>query len=195
MEDFNNCKRVPPLVIYMLSDKEIIQGCIEQKVHAQELLYNRYAPNMYGICLRFAKNAMEADDILQESFIKIFRNLESFQFKGSFEGWIRRTIINTAINYIKKNLKHQYHDDVDEVRTIEGNLESGLEKLSVEELLTLIRELPTGYSTVFNLYVIEGYSHREIAEQLGVSENTSKSQLARARQALQKKLNGLMHNK
>lgn len=179
----------------MLSEKEIIQGCLEQNNKAQELLYSRYAPKMYGVCMRFAKTAMEADDILQESFIKVFKNLESFSFKGSFEGWIRKTVINTAINYIKKNLKHQYHADVTEERSIEGSMEGGIEKLSAEELLKLIRELPTGYSTVFNLYVIEGYSHKEIADKLGVSENTSKSQLARARQSLQAKLKKLISKK
>ncbi|MCD4683809.1 MAG: sigma-70 family RNA polymerase sigma factor [Bacteroidales bacterium] len=146
---------------------------------------------MYGVCLRFAKNQMEADDILQEGFIKVFLNLRTFRNEGSLEGWIRRTIVNTAINLFKKNAKYLKDIEIDKAEIVQNTEEGALDKISVEELLNLIRELPAGYRMVFNLNVIEGYTHKEISELLKISENTSKSQLSRARQTLQKKLSKL----
>ncbi len=138
--------------------------------------------------MRFAKNQMEADDILQEGFIKVFTNLKSFRNEGSLEGWVRKTIVNTAINLYKKNLKHQKDTDIEQAEVVQNFEQSSLDKISVQELMDIIRDLPTGYRVVFNLNVIEGYSHKEISQLLEISENTSKSQLSRARQALQKKL-------
>lgn len=141
--------------------------------------------------MRFAKNQMEADDILQEGFIKVFTNLKTFRNEGSLEGWVRRTIINTAINLYKKNIKHLKDTDIGQAEVVQTMEQSSLDKLSVQELLKIIKDLPNGYRVVFNLNVIEGYSHKEIGQLLEISENTSKSQLSRARQALQKKLNEL----
>lgn len=172
----------------MNSEEDLINRCLKNDQKAHEVLYKRFAPKMYGVCMRFAKNQMEADDILQEGFIKVFTNLKSFRNEGSLEGWIRRTIVNTAINLYKKNLKHQKDTDLEQAEVIQNQETNSLEKLSVQELLKLIMELPTGYRVVFNLNVIEGYSHKEIGDLLEISENTSKSQLSRARLALQKKL-------
>jgi len=179
----------------MNSEEDLINRCLENDQKAHEVLYKRFAPKMYGVCMRFAKNQMEADDILQEGFIKVFTNLKSFRNEGSLEGWIRRTIVNTAINLYKKNLKHQKDTDLEQAEVIQNQETNSLEKLSVQELLKLIMELPTGYRVVFNLNVIEGYSHKEIGDLLEISENTSKSQLSRARLALQKKLFNLNRTK
>jgi RNA polymerase sigma-70 factor (ECF subfamily) len=175
----------------MHSEEELINQCLENNAQAQEDFYRRYAPKMYGVCLRFAKNKMEADDILQEGFIKVFVNLKSFRNEGSLEGWVRRTIVNTAINYYKKNAKYMKDTGIEQAETMQNLDSTILDKISVESLLKLIRELPSGYRMVFNLNVIEGYTHKEISEILEISENTSKSQLSRARQTLQKKVKEL----
>lgn len=172
----------------MHSDKEFIDKCLKNDPRSQELLYKRYAPKMFGICLRFAKNKMEAEDILQDGFIKIFVNLKTYRNEGSFEGWIRRTIINTAINYYKKKTRSFREIDIDDTEIVHNVGVDVIDKLSTDEMLKLVRELPEGYRLVFNLNVIEGYTHKEIGDMLGISENTSKSQLSRARSALQKKI-------
>lgn len=155
---------------------------------SNEMLYRYFAPRMYGICLRFAGNEMEADDILQEGFIKILTKIKNFRNEGSLEGWIRRTIINTAINYYRKNQRNSRFSDIEGMEVPESNVENIFDKFSKEELLQLIQELPNGYRTVFNLNVIEGYTHREIGEMLNISDNTSKSQLTRAKNILQKRV-------
>ncbi len=171
----------------MYSEEELIRRCLKNNAKAQEEFYRRFASKMYGVCLRFAKNRMEADDFLQEGFIKVFMNLGSFRQEGSLEGWIRRTIVNTAINLIKKNQKYLQDTELDKADLVETR-SSALEDLSTEELLGIIAELPLGYRMVFNLNVMEGYTHKEIGELLDISENTSKSQLSRARNALQRKI-------
>jgi len=172
----------------MNSEREMIELCLKNDVRAQELFYRQYAGKMFGVCLRYAGNPMEAEDILQEGFIRTFLNLHHFRFEGSLEGWIRRTMVNTAINHYKKQLKFQKEVEIREAVTFATNQEDVLSKLSTEELLGIIRELPTGYRTVFNLYVMEGYTHKEIGDLLGISENTSKSQFSRARNAIMNNL-------
>lgn len=162
---------------------------------SQELLYKYFAPKMYGICLRFAGNQMEADDIMQEGFIKVFTQLKNFRNEGSFEGWIRRTFINTAINYYRKNLRSSKFQNIDDIEVTINNEENIYDLLSKEELINIVRELPNGYRTVFNLNVIEGYTHKEIGAMLNISDNTSKSQLTRARSILQKKVTAMMKRK
>jgi len=162
---------------------------------SNELLYKYFAPKMYGICLRFAGNQMEADDIMQEGFIKVFTQLKNFRNEGSFEGWIRRTFINTAINYYRKNLRFSKFQNVDDLEVTLNNEEDIYDSLSKEELINLVQELPNGYRTVFNLNVIEGYTHKEIGEMLNISDNTSKSQLTRARGILQKKVKSMLIQK
>lgn len=175
----------------MNSEGDLIKRCLNKEARAQEELYKRYAPKMYGVCLRFAKNQMEADDILQDGFIKVYLNLKSFRNEGSLEGWIRRTIVNTAINLYKKNAKYLKDIEIEKAGIVHDHEEGAVDKISAKELLELIKELPTGYKMVFNLNVIEGYTHKEISNLLDISENTSKSQLSRARQTLQNKLSKL----
>jgi RNA polymerase sigma-70 factor (ECF subfamily) len=172
----------------MYTDKELIERCLENDPRAQEFLYKRFSRRMYGVCLRFARNTLEADDILQEGFIKVFTFLKDYRQEGSLEGWIRRTFVNTAINYYHSKENEWKETSIDKAGSFHPVSEDLLEKISVEDLLEIIRELPQGYRMVFNLYVIEGYNHQEIAEMLQISENTSKSQLSRARAALQERL-------
>ncbi|MCD4736953.1 MAG: sigma-70 family RNA polymerase sigma factor [Bacteroidales bacterium] len=175
----------------MFADDKLIEGCLNNDSRAQESLYKQYAPKMFGVCMRFAKNQMEAEDILQEGFIKVYSYLKTFRREGSLEGWIRKTVINTAINLYKKNLKHMRDGDLDEADRMKVEKEDAVDRLSLNELLELIQELPDGYRMVFNLYIIEGFTHKEIGNMLEISENTSKSQLSRARNALQKKISEL----
>lgn len=170
------------------SEEELRALCIKGDGDAQNELYRRYAPKLWGVCLRFAKNQMSAEDILQEGFIRIFTYLDRFENKGSFEGWMRRTMVNTAINYYKKNLSSAKEAEYHEYMGGKSNNADAISSLSHQELLSLIQKLPNGYRTIFNLYIIEGYSHRDIAERLNISENTSKSQLSRARAFLKNQI-------
>lgn len=179
----------------MYSEEELIHLCLNNDAKAQEEFYRRFAPKMYGVCLRFGKSRMEADDFLQEGFIKAFTNLKSFRNEGSLEGWIRRTIVNTSINLLKKNAKYLKDIEIEKVDVLQQDDTGAFENLCAKELLELIATLPVGYRMVFNLNVIEGYTHKEISELLGISENTSKSQLSRARHTLQKKITGQPVNK
>jgi RNA polymerase sigma factor (sigma-70 family) len=169
--------------------KEIIEGCVRGEKRWQDALYKRFSSLLYGICLRYAKNKMEAQDVLQEVFVKIFTNIHTYHHDGSFEGWLRRIAVNTSITHYRKNLKHAYHDDIDEVVRLndEPVVFTDLE-FTQEELMTCIGKLPPGYKTVFNLYVVEGFMHKEIGDMLGIDVNTSKSQLSRAKTYLQKEL-------
>jgi len=169
-------------------DEDFIERCLNNDSKTQGELYKQLAPKMFGICLRYAKNQMEAEDVLQEGFIKVFRYLKDYRNDGSLEGWVRRTMVNTAINFYKKKIKYQKDVSLDQTDPINNDEESAIDKLSAKELLEVIRELPDGYRMVFNLNVIEGYTHKEIGEMLNISENTSKSQLSRARGVLQEKL-------
>ena len=150
----------------------------------QRELYNRFASKMYGVCLRYAANAEEAEDILQEGFIKVFKKMSSFRGEGSFEGWIRRIFVNTAIEHYRKKIYLQPITEHEEA-TVEGKYLSVLDSLAEKDIINLVQQLSPGYRTVFNMYVVEGYTHKQIGEQLGISEGTSKSQLSRAKQILQ----------
>jgi len=178
----------------MDSDRQLIEGVLKKDPKAQETMYRRFAPKMYGVCLRFARNTMEAEDILQEGFIKVYTYLKDYRYEGSFEGWIRRTFVNTAINFYRRKSKELLEVSIQQHEIAVPFNATIIENLSVKELLKLIQELPEGYRIVFNLNVMEGYTHKEIAELLGISENTSKSQLSRARTALQKKINHRKNN-
>jgi RNA polymerase sigma factor (sigma-70 family) len=150
----------------------------------QQELYQRFASKMYGVCLRYAGSAEEAEDVLQEGFIKVFNKIGSFRGDGSFEGWIRRIFVNTAIEHYRKKIYLQPITEYEE-DTMEGKYLSVLDKMEEKDIIQLVQQLSPGYRTVFNMYVIEGYSHKQIAEALGISEGTSKSQLSRAKQILQ----------
>jgi len=171
------------------SDTDIIQGCLANDIRMQEALYQKYAARMYAVCLRYAGNAEGAQDILQEGFVKVFRNLSKFRADGSFEGWMRRIFVNTAIEHHRR--RHPLADPFSErEEQIEEGSWNALDKLALEDLMKMIQSLPEGYRTVFNLYTVEGYSHQEIGEMLGIQEGTSKSQFARARKALLERIKG-----
>lgn len=166
-----------------LTDETLIQLSASGDRRSQKLLYDRYASKMFGVCLRYAQDYQNAEDILQEGFVKAFRNMEKFRFEGSFEGWLRRIMVNTAIEMHRRK-NHLYPLVEVENTDIELVEENAVNMLAADDLMTMIASLSPGYRTVFNLYAIEGYSHKEIAEQLNISEGTSKSQLARARYIL-----------
>ncbi len=181
-------------------DTKIFEGVLKGKRHAQNMLFKKYAPLMLGICMRYAQNKAEAEDMVQEGFIKIFTKAGDFRGDGSFEGWMKRIMVNTAISYYKSHLKHQHHtdmDDVNETIAADDGHEDDLEEVNLpkDKLMELIQGLPEGYRMVFNLYVFEQYSHKDIADQLGVSINTSKSQLSKARKLLVSKITRLTGNK
>ena len=175
-----------------LSDvKAIIEGCLDGSRRDQELLYRRYAPRLYTVCLRYSDDDDEAKDILQEGFIRIFENLHTYRFEGSFEGWIRRIVVNTVLEkYRSKNVLYKV-EDID--RLADTEQEPDVEEysnLDAKILMDIIKELPPKYRMVFNLFAIEGYSHKEISKMIKISEGTSKSNLSRARDILQKKVEG-----
>lgn len=170
-----------------MEEKRLIQACLNGDSRAQHQLFERYAQPMMGVCMRYAKGKEEAEDMLQEAFIRIFKNLGQFAFKGSFEGWVRRIVVNTAIKYYYRHDKHSGHADIELVR--EEHYDARIiERMAAAEILKLITELPEGYRIIFNMYAIDGYSHKEIAETLGIEESTSRSQLVKARRALQQKI-------
>lgn len=166
------------------SVSDLIEGCLNGDRLAQELLYKQFSPKMYAVCLRYAGKADDAQDILQDGFVKVFKNLHMYRGDGSFEGWVRRIFVNTAIEHYRRQVNlypvTENHENLFEARDL-----SALDNLSMKDIMKIIQELSPGYRTVFNLYVIEGYSHKEIAEIVGISEGTSKSQLARAKGVLQ----------
>ncbi|HZH36287.1 MAG TPA: RNA polymerase sigma factor [Flavisolibacter sp.] len=166
------------------SESDLLEGCMKGNRKMQRELYDRFAPKMYGVCLRYASNAEEAEDILQEGFIKVFRKMDSYRGDGSFEGWIRRIFVNTAIEYYRKKTYLQPITEHEE-NTVEGKYLSVLDNLAEKDIINLVQQLSPGYRTVFNMYVVEGYTHKQIADLLGISEGTSKSQLSRAKQILQ----------
>jgi RNA polymerase sigma factor (sigma-70 family) len=151
----------------------------------QEILYNRYSSKMYAVCLRYCKDADDAQDLLQEGFVKIFKNLEKFRGEGSFEGWIRRIFVNTSIEHFRKAGKNQPVSDTEDI-SVEDTSLNALDNLAEKDIIGMIQQLSPGYRQIFNMYVIEGYSHRDIGDILGISEGTSKSQLARAKGILKK---------
>jgi len=172
----------------MIDDEDIVKGCLQKDIQSQEAFYHRFAGKMFGVCLRFSSNKLDAEDLLQEGFIRAFGNLHRFRFEGSLEGWIKKIMIHTALNVYKKQLKFPKEVEIYEVMEHATFSEDALSRLSREDLLRIIHCLPVGYRTVFNLFVIEGYTHKEIGLMLGISENTSKSQLFRAKQAIQKEI-------
>ena len=166
-------------------DVDIIQSAIAGKREAQEALYSHFSAKMFGICLRYAADYHSAEDILQEGFIKVFKNLDRFRGDGSFEGWMKRIFINTSIEFYRKSVNKRKTIEIDSVYD-QGFDSLALDRLAAKDLVNIIQQLPTGYRTVFNLYGVEGYTHKEIGQMLGISEGTSKSQLARARESIKK---------
>ena len=172
-----------------MTDEQLIQACIQQHAASQKEVFIRYSSKMLGVCNRYARNTADAQDILQEAFIKVFNKMHQFKFEGSFEGWIRRIVVNTALKkYTLNRYKHEvngYELKEQDETTIEP---SAYSHLSQKEIIALINKLPEGYKLVFNLHVIEGYPHEEIATMLGIQPSTSRSQLVKARNMLQKQI-------
>jgi RNA polymerase sigma factor (sigma-70 family) len=171
----------------MLEYKKIIEACVNGDRLAQRNLYDIFSKRMYLVCLRYTKSQQEAEDVLQDSFIKVFKNLKGYRGDSRLDYWIKRIVVNTALNSQRKKLYMYPMVDIDEVKN-DYDHSKILASFEMEELLNMIRELPTGCRTVFNMFAIEGYSHKEIAEMLEVSEGTSKSQFYRARKLLQEKI-------
>ena len=176
----------------MQTDEDLIKRCIARDRQAQKILYERYAPLLLGVCIRYAIDRDEAEDILQEGFIKVFFHLHEYSGYGPLVNWMRKIMVNTAITHYHRTLKHRYHselDDIQEYGAIAGDFSEG--DFTREELLEVIHSLPPGYRMVFNLYAVEGFKHREIAEMMNIDVNTSKSQYSRARQIIRQKLEKL----
>jgi RNA polymerase sigma factor (sigma-70 family) len=166
-------------------DSYIITGCLEKNPLAQRTLFNTYGPKMLGVCYRFAQNKEDAEDMLQESFIKVYQQMHTFQNKGSFEGWIRKIVVHTCINILKKHKKFAETFDIDAANYLAVKEESIASILQNKQIIECIRLLPLGYRTVLNLYAIEGYSHKEVGDMLDIGESTSRSQYTRARNMLE----------
>ena len=176
----------------MMSDRQIIELCAKHNRKAQQVLYDKYSRLLLGVCLRYATDKAEAEDILQDSFLKIFYNIKDFTGSGSFIGWLRKVAVNTAITHYHKNLKYRYLVDIEDYVSVEIGITSFEEDFfTSDELYKVLNELPTGYRMVFNLYAVEGYKHKEIAEMLGIDTNTSKSQYSRAKAVIIYKLEKL----
>ncbi len=170
----------------MMIDEQLIKGCKEKNANAQKHLYDRFAKKMMGVCLRYSDCEEEAQDLLQDGFIKVFERIESYAGSGSLEGWIKKVMVNTALDNFRKKKHERFQVELESEMNLIAVHEEAHDQLSAKELLKIIQKLPAGYRTVFNLYVIEGYSHKEIGEMLGITESTSKSQFSRARLQLQK---------
>jgi RNA polymerase sigma factor (sigma-70 family) len=168
-----------------MTEEAILKGCLRNDTAAQRELYNRYSPKMLAVCYRFAHNREDAEDMLQEGFIKVFVMMHSFENRGSFEGWIRRIVVHTCINILKKNKKFNESVDIIHATGVQVREESVPAVIQAKQVVECIRMLPMGYRTVLNLYAVEGYSHREIAAMLDVEESTSRSQYTRARAMLE----------
>lgn len=171
-----------------LTEEQLVKECISGNAIAHKKFYDLFAKKMMGVCLRYSSNPDEAQDVLQDGFIKVFSKLPKFVNKGSLEGWVRRIMVNTALDQYRKNKKFQKDVEIDAVSFKLEQRDFIIETINANDLLKIIQTIPKGYRVVFNLFAIEGYSHKEIAEQLGVTESTSKSQYSRAKKMLRKLL-------
>jgi RNA polymerase sigma-70 factor (ECF subfamily) len=180
----------------MFDEQEIVRRCLKNERKAQKILFEHFAPGLLGVCIRYTSSRAEAEDILQDGFVKVFKYLKDFEGRSSLAAWMRRIMVNTAITHYHKNLKHHYHLDINDVNDQKmGDCDLSDLDFTKEEMMKVIDDLPRGYRMVFNLYAIEGYKHKEIAEQMGIDENTSKSQYSRARKLIQCRLAALAKEK
>ncbi len=168
-----------------MTEEQMLSGSKINNAAAQELLYQRFSPKMLGVCYRYAKNKMDAEDMLQEGFIKVFSQLHQFRNEGSLEGWIRRIIVHTCINIIKREKKFSDTVDIGNAMHLSTKTDMIPSIIQAKQIIECIRLLPLGYKTVLNLFAIEGYSHKEIADMLDIEESTSRSQYSRARAMLE----------
>ena len=168
-----------------MTEEAILKGCLQNEAASQRELYHRYSPKMLSVCYRFAQNREDAEDMLQEGFIKVFSQIHTFENRGAFEGWIRRIVVHTCINILKKNKRFNESVDIIHATAVQVREESVPSIIQAKQVVECIRMLPIGYRTVLNLYAIEGYSHREIAMALDIEESTSRSQYTRAKAMLE----------
>jgi RNA polymerase sigma-70 factor (ECF subfamily) len=169
-----------------MTDSDLAKGCLEGKREYQLALYKKYAPTMMSVCLRYTDSRNDAEDVMQEGFIKVFERIGQWQNSGPLGGWIRTVMVNTALSNYRSNAKWNQTTDVEEQHHLQAEDISALEHIQADDLMKVISSMPTGYRTVFNLFAVEGYGHKEIGEMLGVTENTSKTQYLKARVWLQK---------
>jgi RNA polymerase sigma factor (sigma-70 family) len=171
-----------------MEEKELVRACIERNPKAQKRLYDQFSSVVMGICIRYAGNRDEAKDVFQECFIKIFQKMHQYSGEGSLGGWIRSIAVNTSLIHIRKNQQWAHMADIDNQYDLKERHYGVLEEMAAGEIAEMIEAMPTGYRTVFNLYAIEGYQHKEIGEMLGISENTSKTQFMKAKAYMVKQL-------
>jgi RNA polymerase sigma-70 factor (ECF subfamily) len=171
-----------------MDDLTLVNECAKGNSKAQRALFDKFAPKMLAVCHRYLRNNQEAEDVLQDGFVKVFQKIVDFKMEGSLEGWIRRIVVNTALDTIRKNKKLLDDVQVEEVQYKVGFTDHQFDGMDLAQLMKLINGMPDGYRIVFNMFAIEGYSHKEIADTLGVTENTSKSQYSRARAFLRTQL-------
>lgn len=174
-----------------MNERKLIEACKNNDASAQKLLYETFVRKMMSVCLRYADNREMAEDFLQEGFIKVFSSIRSYSYEGSFEGWMRRVFVNTALESLRKNDLLRNGVDLDSLDPQQEADYSAVDKISADELMELIAQLPPGFRTVFNMFAVEGYSHKEIAHALNITESTSRSQYTRAKKLLQKWINEL----
>jgi RNA polymerase sigma factor (sigma-70 family) len=184
----------------MIPDQQIIEGCLAGKRKSFSLLYKKYASVMLGVCMRYCKNRGDAEDVMQDGFLKVFSQIHKFRHEGSFEGWIKRIMINAAIDNYQSNLRLSFIQESGNLAQIQEPVDNAEDDLPAEmnipkeKLMAMIQELPDGYRMVFNLYAIEGFGHKDIASMLGISESTSKTQLLKARKVLRRKIETIVEN-
>jgi RNA polymerase sigma-70 factor (ECF subfamily) len=171
-----------------MNEQQLIEGCRKGNRLAQKELYDKYSRKMMGVCLRYVSDRETAQDVLQEGFVKVFTNIGSFMSEGPFEAWVRKVFVNSALEHLRRMDILKEAVSLDNVAELSSPLHSALVELNAQELLAMVQELPPGFRSVFNLFAIEGYSHKEIGEMLGITESTSRSQYTRARQLLQRKI-------
>lgn len=175
--------------IIMVDQNALVKDCLKGRQYAQKLLYEYFSPVMLGVCYRYTRSITDAEDVLQDGFVKVFKNLDQFRSEGELGAWIRRIMVNTALNFLKKNRNYQHALSVDDMPLHPVSYDDPAVLLNAKELADMIRQLPPGFQTIFNLHAVEGYSHVEIGEMLGINEGTSRSQYSRARAILIKQLN------
>jgi len=169
-----------------MNEQELVQRVLKGEKAAQKHLFDKFAPQMMTVCNRYSNSQDQAADMLQEGFITVFQKLTQFDGRGSLAGWVRRIMVNSALNVLRKEKKFAFSEEVETATGIESNMTDAISQMAFEEVSSLIQKMPTGYRTVFNMYAIEGYSHKEIANHLNVSESTSKTQYRKAKLYLQK---------
>lgn len=172
-----------------MSDSELVSECLKGKSSAQRTLFQLHSGKMFAVSLRYMGSTMEAEEVLQESFIKVFEKLNQWKGDGPLGGWIRTIVVNTSLTRIKNNKKFRLVKNIDDAVSLSDNGEDQMEALQAADLMKLIAQMPEGYNTVFNLFVVEGYGHKEIAELMGISESTSKTQFLKGKNWLVKRIN------